>query len=205
MIYRAGDFFFETGDVSHRVNNKPVSAIPISCSRFCLHGPIKGASLIVPGTNAVSRVWDVAQSAQGQAKGMHLMSDIFPQHPGRCPTVAPKHPTILSKHGISGWTTNYWLRHKQEPGRSTICSRERLCRSSHQAAQPLRTTLYKEMVGASRNPICLCVPVTRLALYSRTEAGKQYSHPWPQVRCRWLSSARAYPARCEQAGRGQAL
>ena len=47
MIYRAGDFFFETGDVSHRVTTRRASPIRISCSRFCLLD-LKGASLIVP-------------------------------------------------------------------------------------------------------------------------------------------------------------
>ena len=46
-IYRAGDFFFETGDISHRVNNKS--------GELCMHllfeilpVDLSGASLIVP-------------------------------------------------------------------------------------------------------------------------------------------------------------
>jgi quercetin dioxygenase-like cupin family protein len=47
MIYRAGDFFFETGDVSHRVNNKtsePNTHLPCGI----LPVDLQGASLIVP-------------------------------------------------------------------------------------------------------------------------------------------------------------
>ena len=46
-MYRAGDFFFETGDVSHRVNNKS--------GELCTHllfeilpVDLPGASLILP-------------------------------------------------------------------------------------------------------------------------------------------------------------
>jgi quercetin dioxygenase-like cupin family protein len=47
MIYRAGDFFFETGDVSHRVNNK--TSEPNTHLLFeILPLDLKGASLIVP-------------------------------------------------------------------------------------------------------------------------------------------------------------
>jgi quercetin dioxygenase-like cupin family protein len=47
MIYRAGDFFFETGDVSHRVNNK--TSAPNTHLLFeILPLDLKGASLIVP-------------------------------------------------------------------------------------------------------------------------------------------------------------
>ena len=47
MIYRAGDFFFETGDVSHRVNNK--TSDPNSHLLFeILPMDLKGPSLIVP-------------------------------------------------------------------------------------------------------------------------------------------------------------
>ena len=46
-IYRAGDFFFETGDVSHRVNNK--TREPNTHLLFeILPVDLKGASLIVP-------------------------------------------------------------------------------------------------------------------------------------------------------------
>ena len=46
-IYRAGDFFFETGDVSHRVNNK--TADPNTHLLFeILPMDLKGPSLIVP-------------------------------------------------------------------------------------------------------------------------------------------------------------
>jgi quercetin dioxygenase-like cupin family protein len=46
-IYRAGDFFFETGDVSHRVNNQSSDA----CTHLLfeiLPVDLKGASLIPP-------------------------------------------------------------------------------------------------------------------------------------------------------------
>ena len=47
MIYRAGDFFFETGDVSHRVNNK--TREPNTHLLFeILPVDLKGALLIVP-------------------------------------------------------------------------------------------------------------------------------------------------------------
>jgi quercetin dioxygenase-like cupin family protein len=46
-IYRAGDFFFETGDVSHRVNNK--TNAPNTHLLFeILPLDLQGASLIVP-------------------------------------------------------------------------------------------------------------------------------------------------------------
>ena len=46
-IYRAGDFFFETGDISHRVNNK--TAEPNTHLLFeILPVDVKGASLILP-------------------------------------------------------------------------------------------------------------------------------------------------------------
>lgn len=46
-IYRAGDFFFETGDVSHRVNNKTDN--PNTHLLFeILPIDLKGASLIIP-------------------------------------------------------------------------------------------------------------------------------------------------------------
>ena len=47
VIYRAGDFFFETGDVSHRVNNK--TGDPNTHLLFeILPIDLKGPSLIVP-------------------------------------------------------------------------------------------------------------------------------------------------------------
>ena len=47
VIYRAGDFFFETGDVSHRVNNK--TGDPNTHLLFeILPMDLKGPSLIVP-------------------------------------------------------------------------------------------------------------------------------------------------------------
>ena len=47
VIYRAGDFFFETGDISHRVNNK--TAVPNTHLLFeILPVDVKGASLIIP-------------------------------------------------------------------------------------------------------------------------------------------------------------
>jgi quercetin dioxygenase-like cupin family protein len=47
VIYRTGDFFFETGDVSHRVNNK--TAQPNTHLLFeILPVDLKGASLILP-------------------------------------------------------------------------------------------------------------------------------------------------------------
>ena len=47
VIYRAGDFFFETGDISHRVNNK--TGVPNTHLLFeILPMDVKGASLIIP-------------------------------------------------------------------------------------------------------------------------------------------------------------
>jgi quercetin dioxygenase-like cupin family protein len=46
-IYRTGDFFFETGDISHRVNNK--TGVPNTHLLFeILPMDVKGASLITP-------------------------------------------------------------------------------------------------------------------------------------------------------------
>jgi quercetin dioxygenase-like cupin family protein len=51
VIYRKGDFFFETGDISHRVNNK--TAEPNTHLLFeILPMDVKGASLIVPRDKA---------------------------------------------------------------------------------------------------------------------------------------------------------
>jgi quercetin dioxygenase-like cupin family protein len=50
VIYRAGDFFFETGDISHRVNNK--TDVPNTHLLFeILPMDVKGASLIIPRDN----------------------------------------------------------------------------------------------------------------------------------------------------------
>jgi quercetin dioxygenase-like cupin family protein len=47
VIYRTGDFFFETGDISHRVNNK--TGVPNTHLLFeILPMEVKGASLIIP-------------------------------------------------------------------------------------------------------------------------------------------------------------
>lgn len=47
VIYRAGDFFFETGDISHRVNNK--TSEPDTHLLFeVLPVDLKGPSLILP-------------------------------------------------------------------------------------------------------------------------------------------------------------
>jgi len=47
VIYRPGDFFFETGDISHRVNNK--TSDPNTHLLFeILPADLKGASLILP-------------------------------------------------------------------------------------------------------------------------------------------------------------
>ena len=51
VIYRAGDFFFETGDVSHHVNNK--TDAPNAHLLFeILPADLKGASLIPPRDKA---------------------------------------------------------------------------------------------------------------------------------------------------------
>lgn len=51
MIYRPGDFFFETGDVSHRVNNKTTA--PNTHLLFeILPVELAGASLILPRDKA---------------------------------------------------------------------------------------------------------------------------------------------------------
>lgn len=47
VIYRSGDFFFETGDVSHRVNNKTNDSNTHLLFEI-LPMDLKGASLIVP-------------------------------------------------------------------------------------------------------------------------------------------------------------
>jgi len=49
-MYRAGDFFFESGDISHRVNNK--SGEPCTHLLFeILPADLPGASLILPRDN----------------------------------------------------------------------------------------------------------------------------------------------------------
>ena len=51
VIYRNGDFFFETGDISHRVNNK--TGVPNTHLLFeILPMEVKGASLILPRDKA---------------------------------------------------------------------------------------------------------------------------------------------------------
>jgi hypothetical protein len=45
--YRAGDFFFETGDISHRVNNKSGAANTHLLFEI-LPAELAGASLILP-------------------------------------------------------------------------------------------------------------------------------------------------------------
>lgn len=51
VIYRNGDFFFETGDISHRVNNK--TGVPNTHLLFeILPIEVKGASLILPRDKA---------------------------------------------------------------------------------------------------------------------------------------------------------
>jgi hypothetical protein len=68
VIYRAGDFFFETGDISRRVNNK--TSEPDTHLLFeVLPVDLKGPSLILPETNLFGRTLPGSAGASDGALG----------------------------------------------------------------------------------------------------------------------------------------
>jgi oligopeptidase B len=92
------------------------------------------------------------------------------------PPVAPKHPTILNKHGEKRVDDYYWLRHKQDPAVLDYLQAENTyAEAVTKPLQPLEDTLYREMVGRIQETD-LSVPyrLRGWLYYSRTEAGKQY-------------------------------
>ena len=90
--------------------------------------------------------------------------------------VAPKHPTILSKHGDKRADDYAWLRHKQDPAVLDYLQAENAyAEAVTRPLQPFEDTLYREMVGRIQETD-LSVPyrLRGWLYYSRTEAGKQY-------------------------------
>src|ERR671931_601861 len=107
---------------------------------------------------------------------MHPMSDIALNLHAAVPPVAPKHSTILSKHGNKRVDDYYWLRHKQDPAVLDYLKAENAyAEAVTKPLQPLQDTLYREMVGRIQETD-LSVPyrLRGWLYYSRTEAGKQY-------------------------------
>src|SRR6266849_4092792 len=92
------------------------------------------------------------------------------------PPVAPKHPTILTRHGDKRVDDYYWLRHKQDPAVLDYLQAENAYAAAvTKPLKPFEDTLYREMVGRIQETD-LSVPyqVRGWLYYSRTEAGKQY-------------------------------
>ena len=92
------------------------------------------------------------------------------------PPVAPKHPTILTKHGDKRVDDYYWLRHKQDPAVLDYLQAENAyAEAVSKPLKPFEDTLYREMVGRIQETD-LSVPyrLRGWLYYSRTEAGKQY-------------------------------
>jgi oligopeptidase B len=104
------------------------------------------------------------------------MSEISLNPQAATPPVAPKHPTILSKHGDTRVDDYYWLRHKQDPAVLAYLQAENTYAAAvTEPLKPFEDRLYREMVG--------CIQETDLSVpyrlrdwlyYRRTEAGKQY-------------------------------
>src|SRR5215475_14904136 len=104
------------------------------------------------------------------------MSDIALNTQTAVPPVAPKHPTILSKHGDKRVDDYYWLRHDQDPAVLDYLKAENAyAEAVTKPLQPFADTLYREMVGRIQETD-LSVPyrLRGWLYYSRTEAGKQY-------------------------------
>ncbi|HSX79228.1 MAG TPA: S9 family peptidase [Candidatus Saccharimonadia bacterium] len=92
------------------------------------------------------------------------------------PPVAPKHPTVLSKHGEKRVDDYYWLRHKQDPAVLAYLQAENAYAAAvTKPLKPFEDTLYREMLGRIQETD-LSVPcrLRGWLYYSRTEAGKQY-------------------------------
>jgi len=76
------------------------------------------------------------------------MSDISLNTQAATPPVAPKHSTILSKHGDKRVDDYYWLRHKQDPAVLDYLKAENAyAEAVTRPLQPFADTLYREMVG----------------------------------------------------------
>src|SRR4030095_3244092 len=107
---------------------------------------------------------------------MHPMPESPLNTQAATPPVAPKHPTILSKHGDKRVDDYHWLRHKQDPAVLDYLQAENAyAEAVTKPLQPLEDILYREMVGRIQETD-LSVPyrLRGWLYYSRTEAGKQY-------------------------------
>jgi oligopeptidase B len=92
------------------------------------------------------------------------------------PPIAPKHPTVLIKHGEKRVDDYFWLRYKQDPAVIDYLQAENAYAAA--VTKPLKSfeeTLYREMLGRIQETD-LSVPyrLRGWLYYSRTEAGKQY-------------------------------
>ena len=104
------------------------------------------------------------------------MSEISRNTQAATPPVAPKHSTILSKHGDKRVDDYAWLRHKQDPAVLDYLKAENAyAEAVTKPLQPFEDTLYREMVGRIQETD-LSVPyrLRGWLYYGRTEAGKQY-------------------------------
>ena len=114
------------------------------------------------------------------------MSDIALNTQAAVPPVAPRHPTMLLKHGDKRVDDYDWLRHKQDPAVLDYLNAENAYAEAVTGPlQPFEDTLYREMVGRIQETD-LSVPyrLRGWLYYSRTEAGKQYP-----IRCRKAATA----------------
>jgi len=92
------------------------------------------------------------------------------------PPVAPKHSTVLIKHGDKRVDNYHWLRHKQDPVVLDYLQAENAYAAAvTKPLKPFEDTLYREMLGRIQETD-LSVPyrLRGWLYYSRTEAGKQY-------------------------------
>ncbi len=110
---------------------------------------------------------------------LFLMSTRLPAQlaPGTAtPPLAPRHPKDVSVHGDTRIDDYFWLREKDNPAVLAHLRAENAYTEAVTApAQPLRETLYGEMVARIKETDT--VPPARKGAwwyYSRTEKGKQY-------------------------------
>src|SRR5262245_10596918 len=92
------------------------------------------------------------------------------------PPVAPRHPTMLSKHGDRRIDDYFWLRNKQDPAVIDYLQAENTyAEAVTRPLKPFEDALYREMLGRIQETD-LSVPyrLRGWLYYSRTEAGKQY-------------------------------
>jgi oligopeptidase B len=104
------------------------------------------------------------------------MSESFLNIQAATPPVAPKHSTILSKHGDKRVDDYYWLRNKQDPAVIDYLKAENAYAEA--VTEPLKSfedMLYREMIGRIQETD-LSVPYRLRGwfYYSRTETGQQY-------------------------------